>query len=741
MDSIFNKFYNDVYMKKVFFLFIFAVRILYAQDIKSLEFHNQEITDILMVLAQNCGVSIICDDTVSGEASFYFSESSIEQALDNFLKTYNLYYEKENGVYRVSKVKIAYDSSSDRLSVKAAGINLETLIKKIARQTNKTILYDNLPGEELSLDINGLSLYEALQICVRKFEDYELIPEKNFFYVKYNEPKKKLSYKNNKEILIKKDGLYTLSVDKARLFDLIKLLFSLENLEYSNFIQMDSQIENLYFTNKTFDFILRTLLEHANADYIVKDKIYYLIEFQKKSSLIALKNFEIINLKWISVADFLTLLPLELSNSSVMKTDKLSNTVLLTGTKEEILPFENLIKKMDVPSELTKTRRFDLKYTDAKNIGSIIPQKFTQLHPTVIQDTNSILVSGPEGLISEFEKILNLLDARRESIPVCLKYIKTETLIKNLPPSITKDLIVDSGYPNLVFYRGSADNYECFFKELKMIDKPQPQIKYQLLVIQYTLGKTRKIKATHTVSPEIIEDEDKGSDQTFIFNGELSNIMGLSFDIISLFGHQFAFALNTQIEDSIANIYTDTVLTGLSGQEIKFQNTDTFRYIEYEYDSSKNTTIKTGTTQQITSGLIINMNGWVSGDNMITMNVNATFSKQNGDAGSSSTQSLPSTSERVVTTQIRTMSGEPIVISGLIKEDESDSISRIPVLGYIPILGRLFSHTAKSKEKTEIVIYIVPHLIQEYSALDTDSVNIERYYNSYLGSKYANRSK
>ena len=136
------------------------------------------------------------------------------------------------------------------------------------------------------------------------------------------------------------------------------------------------------------------------------------------------------------------------------------------------------------------------------------------------------MVSGPEGLISEFEKILNLLDARRESIPVCLKYIKTETLIKNLPPSITKDLIVDSGYPNLVFYRGSADNYECFFKELKMIDKPQPQIKYQLLVIQYTLGKTRKIKATHTVSPEIIEDEDKGRDQTFIFNGEFSSSVG-----------------------------------------------------------------------------------------------------------------------------------------------------------------------------------------------------------------------
>ena len=79
------------------------------------------------------------------------------------------------------------------------------------------------------------------------------------------------------------------------------------------------------------------------------------------------------------------------------------------------------------------------------------------------------------------------------------------------------------------------------------------------------------------------------------------------------------------------------------------------------------------------------------------------------------------------------MSGEPVIISGLIKEDVSESESRVPFLGKIPLLGHLFKHTAKSKEKTEIVIYIVPHLIHDTGNSNNDTLNIERYYQKFLG--------
>ena len=121
---------------------------------------------------------------------------------------------------------------------------------------------------------------------------------------------------------------------------------------------------------------------------------------------------------------------------------------------------------------------------------------------------------------------------------------------------------------------------------------------------------------------------------------------------------------------------------------------------------------------------------------MITMTVNATISKQNSESGTTSSKTLttlPSTSERVVTTQVRAKSGEPIIISGLIKDDESDTVNRTPLISKIPVLGHLFKQSSKNKEKTEIVIYIVPHLIQEYSKSDSENINLRRYYENFVG--------
>ncbi len=245
-------------------------------------------------------------------------------------------------------------------------------------------------------------------------------------------------------------------------------------------------------------------------------------------------------------------------------------------------------------------------------------------------------------------------------------------------------------------------------------------------MIQYIKNDSKSLKPSFSINKS---DSDAGH----LFSSDLSNVMTLSFDVISQFGYQFAETLNAQLASNTANVFTDTTLTGLSGQDINFQNTDTYRYIEYEYDSSSSTAKKTSVTQTITSGLIVTLNGWISGDNMITMSVNATVSKQNGNSTSSTSSltTLPSTSERVVATQVRAFSGEPVIISGLIKEDDSKIKSKIPVLGYIPFLGKLFTQSATSKEKTEIVIYIVPHLIQEINDKDNSSYAMERYY-SYI---------
>ena len=61
-----------------------------------------------------------------------------------------------------------------------------------------------------------------------------------------------------------------------------------------------------------------------------------------------------------------------------------------------------------------------------------------------------------------------------------------------------------------------------------------------------------------------------------------------------------------------------------------------------------------------------------------------------------------------MTTEVCAKSGEPVILSGLVQEEESDSVSRVPFFSRIPLIGRLFKSKETSKEKTELVIYLVP---------------------------------
>lgn len=59
--------------------------------------------------------------------------------------------------------------------------------------------------------------------------------------------------------------------------------------------------------------------------------------------------------------------------------------------------------------------------------------------------------------------------------------------------------------------------------------------------------------------------------------------------------------------------------------------------------------------------------------------------------------------------------GETQVLAGLIRDDERDASSRLPGLGEIPVLGRLFSSQRKEQDKTEIILAITPHVITNLS--------------------------
>lgn len=73
--------------------------------------------------------------------------------------------------------------------------------------------------------------------------------------------------------------------------------------------------------------------------------------------------------------------------------------------------------------------------------------------------------------------------------------------------------------------------------------------------------------------------------------------------------------------------------------------------------------------------------------------------------------SVPSLRTRRASTTVQLKDGQSFVLAGLLSSEERESLSKIPVLGDIPIIGALFSHTTTNRSKTELIIVATVNLV------------------------------
>jgi general secretion pathway protein D len=130
-----------------------------------------------------------------------------------------------------------------------------------------------------------------------------------------------------------------------------------------------------------------------------------------------------------------------------------------------------------------------------------------------------------------------------------------------------------------------------------------------------------------------------------------------------------------------------------------------------------------GTTNNYTPlpvGITLNVTPRITKDGLVTIDVYASDSELLGfDTLQTGTDSngrplftqAPRTSERTTDTSVSVRDGEVVALGGLIRDSQSLSTSKVPLLGDIPLLGALFRSTTKINNKTELMIFMIPHVV------------------------------
>jgi general secretion pathway protein D len=104
------------------------------------------------------------------------------------------------------------------------------------------------------------------------------------------------------------------------------------------------------------------------------------------------------------------------------------------------------------------------------------------------------------------------------------------------------------------------------------------------------------------------------------------------------------------------------------------------------------------------------------------------------DLGGKDPQLGPTWTERKLKTQVVVHDQESVVIGGLIQEREIYSVSKVPLLGDIPILGYLFKYSTKQRKKTNLLILLTPYIIKDQLDLENIRERKEREYHEFTAS-------
>lgn len=192
------------------------------------------------------------------------------------------------------------------------------------------------------------------------------------------------------------------------------------------------------------------------------------------------------------------------------------------------------------------------------------------------------------------------------------------------------------------------------------------------------------------------------------------------------------------IENKKARVLANPKLLITNGQESTIDLTqDYVEKVTSEFLSSTGAGVgATGAVQRTYTigkdkGIKVAMTPFISPDGYVTLNIKPEYATEAGqvttqsEAGENAPRDLQATllSRRNLDLKnVRIKDGETLVIGGLIQEDETKTVQKIPVLGDLPIIGAAFRSTTTAKSKSELVIMITPKIINDGDGAVADSL-------------------
>ena len=158
--------------------------------------------------------------------------------------------------------------------------------------------------------------------------------------------------------------------------------------------------------------------------------------------------------------------------------------------------------------------------------------------------------------------------------------------------------------------------------------------------------------------------------------------------------------------DSKTNILSNPILVTSDNKAATISITDEIPIEQEAQVPSGGGSVVTSTVEFRSVGIKLDITPKINADNYITLKISQEISSRGADVGNQ-----PSFNTRLVNTEVVLKDNQVLVMGGLMQTTTTDTVSGIPILKDLPYIGKLFGSESTSLSKTELMIFITPHVI------------------------------
>jgi len=364
--------------------------------------------------------------------------------------------------------------------------------------------------------------------------------------------------------------------------------------------------------------------------------------------------------------------------------DDRTNSIIASAQPVDMVVIEDLVNQLDKDAtESQNSLIIHLQHGDAPTLATM----FTAL----LQTTSTAATGGTQ----------NNRNNQQGNVRA------TTTAAQAVNNSLSGQVVVqaDKNTNSLIFLT-SPRNFERLKKMVDDLDYIRPQVMIEVIIAERTLNKDDELGVQWQVNHSVgwLDHLNLALTSTFTYFPP-NNATGLQ---AAISNGPISAVINALSHNSKLNILSTPRILTFDNSSAVVDVGEKVPYLTSKQVTDTGSVYNSFTYQDV--GITLTVTPHINPDGYVSMSVHPVISKIEDPNYNNS--GAPLIANREANTNVMVKDGESVIIGGLMQNNQTEGSDKVPILGDIPILGKLFQHKDTTKEKTELMVFLTPHVVK-----------------------------